>query len=222
MVSSIGGSGQFDASAISQMRQNFFNKIDQNSDGSINKTEFADSLKAMKGVNADDTFSKLDTNSDNSISKDELNAAMDKMDEQLKKNPPPPPPPPMGGSGKGNTASASSDETKSNKIFDSLDTNKDGYISITELMAASDEKTANKIMAEVDTDKDGKISKDENDAFLKKMQENMQGKVSGTDFSTENSKTFQQDLLIKLIESINANSSSSVTSNSKTSLSSYA
>jgi Ca2+-binding EF-hand superfamily protein len=220
MVSSIGGSGQFDASAISQMRQNFFNKIDQNSDGSINKTEFADSLEGMEGVNADDIFSKLDTNSDNSISKDELNAAMDKMDEQMKKNPPPPPP--MGGSGTDNKTSASSDETKSNKIFDSLDTNKDGYVSITELMAAHDEKTANKIMAEVDTDKDGKISKNENDAFLKKMQENMQSKVSGTDFSTENSTTFQQDLLIKLIESINANSGSSVTSNSKTSLSSYA
>ena len=221
MVSSIGGSGQFDASAISQMRQNFFNKIDQNSDGSINKTEFADSLKKMKGVNVDDIFSKIDTNSDNSISKDELNAAMDKMDEQMKKNPPPSPPP-MGGSGTDNTTSASSDETKSNKIFDSLDTNKDGYVSITELMAAHDEKTANKIMTEVDTNKDGKISKDENDAFLKTMQEKMQSKVSGTDFSTDNSTTFQQDLLIKLIEAINANSGSAATSSSKVSLSSYA
>ena len=221
MVSSIGGSGQFDASAISQMRQNFFNKIDQNSDGSINKTEFADSLKKMKGVNVDDIFSKIDTNSDNSISKDELNAAMDKMDEQMKKNPPPPPP--MGGSGTDNTTSATSDETKSNKIFDSLDTNKDGYVSITELLAATgDKSTADKIMKEIDTDKDGKISKDENDAFLKTMQEKMQSKVSGTDFSTDNSTTFQQDLLIKLIEAINANSGSAATSSSKVSLSSYA
>ena len=220
MVSSIGGFGQFDASTISQMRQNFFNKIDQNSDGSISKDEFVNSLQGMNGVNANDMFSKIDTTGDGSISKDEMNAAMDKMDEQMKKNPPPPPP--MGGSGTDNTTSATSDETKSNKIFDSLDTNKDGYISITELMAASDEKTANKIMAEVDTNKDGKISKDENDAFLKTMQEKMQSKVSGTDFSTENSTTFQQDLLIKLIESINANSGSSVTGNSKTSLSSYA
>ena len=88
MVNSIGGFGQFDATAITQMRQNMFNQLDQNGDSSIDKTEFANSLKGMKGVNTDDIFSKLDTNGDNSVSKDELNTAMDKMDEQMKNKPP--------------------------------------------------------------------------------------------------------------------------------------
>ncbi len=221
MVNSIGGFGQFDATAITQMRQNMFNQLDQNGDSSIDKTEFANSLKGMKGVNTDDIFSKLDTNGDNSVSKDELNTAMDKMDEQMKNKPPSMGM--MGGGGPAGTASSSSDGNKSSGIFDSQDTNKDGYVSITELLAATGNKsTADKIMKEIDTDKDGKISKDENDAFLKKMQEKMSSDNSGNNSSSSNSTTFEKDLLSKMIEALSNYYSNSSAASSKDSLSFYA
>ncbi len=216
-----GGIGQFDASAISQMRQNFFNKIDQNSDGSINKTEFADSLEGMVGVSADDIFSKFDSNGNNSISKDEMNAAMDKMDEQMKKNPPPMGM--MGGNGPSGIATSSSSNDKTSGIFDSLDTNKDGYVSITELTASTGDKSiANKIMEEIDANKDGQVSQDENDNFLKKMQEKMFNSNSGNDTSYSNSATFQQDLLSKMIEALSSYYSNNSTESSKDELSFYA
>ena len=196
MVNAIGGFGQFDTSMISQMRQSFFNKLDSNGDGSIDKTEFADVFSGTSGTSADDIFSKQDANGDGSISKDEMNAAMDKMDEQMKKNPPPMGM--MGGSGPSGTSTSSSSDDKTSGIFDSLDTDKDGSVSISELLAATgDKSTANKIMNEIDTNKDGKISKDENDAFLKSVQEKMQAA------STDEKK------LSRLIDALFGNSGSS-------------
>ena len=217
MVSSISGFGQFDASSISQMRQNFFNNLDQNSDGSIDKTEFATALQDMDGVSSNDIFSQLDTNGDSTISKDELSATLDKMDENMKKNPPLPPP--MGMMGGNGQASASSDEEKDTEIFNSLDTNGDGYISATELSAAHDESTANKIMTEADTDNDGQISKSESDAFLASMQATMQAGASSSNLSSSQLNSLDEDLLSKIIDTVSGNSTVSSTSGSQNSLS---
>jgi Ca2+-binding EF-hand superfamily protein len=211
MVNAIGGFGQFDTSMISQMRQNFFNKLDSNGDGSIDKTEFADVFSGTSGTSADDIFSKQDANGDGSISKDEMNAAMDKMDEQMKKNSPPMGM--MGGIGPSGTSTSSSSDDETSGIFDSLDTDKDGSVSISELLAATgDKSTANKIMNEIDSNKDGKISKDENDAFLKSVQEKMQAASTDENSSSSSSSSLNfldEKKLSRLIDVLFGNSGSS-------------
>jgi Ca2+-binding EF-hand superfamily protein len=214
MVNAVGGFGQFDTSMISQMRQRFFNKLDSNGDGSIDKTEFADVFNGTSGTSADDIFSKLDANGDGSISKDELSAAMDKVDENMKKNPPPPPMGMMGGNGPSDATSSSNstDENKNTQIFNSLDTNGDGYISLDELLAAHNESKATEIMNEADTDNDGKISKTESDAFLKSVQEKMQAASTDENSSSSSSSSlnfFDEKKLSRLIDALFGNSGSS-------------
>jgi Ca2+-binding EF-hand superfamily protein len=73
-----------------QRRQdNLFSKIDGNSDGGIDKSEFSDFAKKLsektgKSLNVDDVYSKYDKDGNGSLSKDELKAFM-------KDNAPPPP-----------------------------------------------------------------------------------------------------------------------------------
>lgn len=71
--------GNMDISAIQQRQEQRFAEIDQNGDGSLDKTEFQSvvdmiSSKTGETVDIDEAFSRIDTNSDGVIDQSELEA----------------------------------------------------------------------------------------------------------------------------------------------------
>jgi Ca2+-binding EF-hand superfamily protein len=186
MVSGISGYGSsYDAASIYQMRQNFFNQIDQNGDGSIDKTELTSILSTnTKGTSADDIFSKLDTNQDGTIGKEEFEAALAKMEQNMEQNRPPM----MGAMGK-----------SPENLFSSIDTNGDGSLDATELKASApaDGPSADDMISKLDTNKDGVISKDE---FLAGAPKAEQEKNTSNSDLTANSSSNTDDLKSKLTE----------------------
>ena len=168
MISSIGGSSTWGASdftvgSASQRQKAMFDRLDADGDGKITKAELKAAIPAGgKGPSVDDIMSQADTNGDGAIDESENDAFLSKMDARGKAGAPSGPPP----QGGGGTSDAG-------KIFDKLDTNHDGKVSIAELLAAkpngASESDAQQFLKEVDTNGDGTIDKNENDAFFKKM-----------------------------------------------------
>ena len=111
---SIGGIGScgggYNFPSLSEMRQNMFDRMDQDGNGLISKTEFQTAAaerakKTGQAMDVDKLFAAIDTNQDGSMDKSENDAAMENM------KPPPPPPPAMNqieGQLEGSTASAAS------------------------------------------------------------------------------------------------------------------
>ncbi|MCX5908188.1 MAG: EF-hand domain-containing protein [Deltaproteobacteria bacterium] len=181
MVNQISGGG-YDVTSI---WQNLFNKIDQNSDGSIDKTEMGSSV-SENGPSVEDIFTKLDSNQDGVIGKNEYEEALSKLRAQ---HPPQPPPPTNMGS-------------DSEDMFTKIDQNGDGSISKDELSSfmGQNNQDVDKIFKEVDTDNDGVISRSESDAHLKKMQEEGKGGPP-PDLAMSNANG-QQDWESKMIEKL--------------------
>jgi Ca2+-binding EF-hand superfamily protein len=107
-----------------------FKKLDANSDGGIDKSEFLNGTKKKDGTankNAEKIFAEIDSNSDGKIDETENTAAVKKM---AQKGPPPSKPqgPPPGGASGTSTSSTSSSTNKYNK----MDANKDGVVSTQE------------------------------------------------------------------------------------------
>lgn len=129
-----------------QMAQKLLSSMDSNNNGSIDKAEFSAAAQALasnsNGSNSststiEDIFNTLDTNSDGSMSSQELLSALQNMtppppppdsSTQHGDGPPPPPPP------------SQSDQNGLNAqdILSALDTNKDGTVTIDELLAVLD------------------------------------------------------------------------------------
>jgi len=99
MSMNIGSIGSFDPATLFE---NLFKKVDSNSDGSIDKTEFESAVSSMASsqnvstTEADAMFKKLDTDSDSKVSEKEMMAALKSAGDQMRANMPPPPPPPDG------------------------------------------------------------------------------------------------------------------------------
>jgi Ca2+-binding EF-hand superfamily protein len=157
MVDAISSSG-YDVTSIWQA---LFSKIDQNGDGSIDKTEMGSAV-SENSPSVEDIFTKLDSNQDGVIGKNEYEEALSK----LRSHQPPPPPP-----------SSAEMEKDSEDMFSKIDQNGDGSISKDELSSfmAQSNQDVDKIFNEVDTNGDGVISKSESDAHMKKMQEGGKG-----------------------------------------------
>jgi Ca2+-binding EF-hand superfamily protein len=129
--------------------KNVFSKMDENQDGSLDKTElktFAEDLSKKTGqtVDEDTLLSILDTNKDGIISEEEFNAGREKIQSQYGfPNP--------------------------GDIFKKLDSNQDGSLDTTEAQAFASElskKTGKTVDGEtlittLDSNKDGVISEDE-------------------------------------------------------------
>lgn len=192
----------------SGLKEALFKSADQNGDGGISKDELttlmADSSQSSTDVSQ--IFDSLDTNSDGVISKSESDAGVDKagQQKQAQGSPPPPPPPPS-------ESSSSSDSSSSDTIYDALDTNKDGTVSASELLASlmnnnsnsaddsssesgasssgssGDEITVKKIFDAMDTNQDGSVSKTELEAALAKSGKQ---KTSGTASGSSSSGAF--------------------------------
>ena len=181
-------SGGTDSNFSSALKDKVFKSADLNGDGSISKDELSKLLSnsSQSNTTADALMNALDTNKDGSISKSESDAAIDKVGQQRHVHGPPPPPPPA------DSSSSSSGKTSTNQIFDALDTNKDGTISASELLAAFSSKDSSssdnsssdtssssssssvdssavkKIFDAMDTNQDGSVSKSELEAALTK------------------------------------------------------
>ncbi len=136
------------------MANSLMDKLDTNSDGSLSTDEISQA--------PDDLASKIagaDSDEDGSVSLEELIADITKFEENRPQMPPPPPPP-----------SEDSAEDTASSIIDELDTNKDGVLSLDEILAGGE--NAKKIL-EADTDGDGQVSKDELVEDITKMQQQM-------------------------------------------------
>jgi Ca2+-binding EF-hand superfamily protein len=196
-----------DSNSSAGLKDKVFKSADQNGDGSISKDELSTLLSnsSQSNTTADDLMSALDTNKDGSISKSESDAAIDKAGQQRHAQGPPPPP--------SASSSSSSDSSSSNSIFDALDTNKDGTVSASELLAAlsgkdsssSDNSSSDtssssstssvdgiavkKIFDTMDTNQDGSVSKSELEAALSKKGQHHQSQNTADSSVTTTSTT---------------------------------
>lgn len=87
-ISGFGG-GMPSSAQLAQIRERMFQKLDANSDGSIDKAEFgkAPQPPGMGGAgmpSSDQMFAKIDGDGNGSLSKDEMKAFGDKMSSQMK------------------------------------------------------------------------------------------------------------------------------------------
>jgi Ca2+-binding EF-hand superfamily protein len=190
-------SGGSESNSSADLKNNVFKSADQNGDGSISKDELTKLLgNSQSDTTADQIMSALDTNKDGSISKSESDSAVDKAGQQRRAQGPPPPPPP-----KENSTSSSDSSSSSTTVFDALDTNKDGTVSASELLAAftndnssssdsnsstssssaTQEAKVKKIFDAMDTNKDGSVSKSELEAALAKSGKESSSTASSTD-----------------------------------------
>lgn len=215
MSSSISGvSGGFSAASLKQMQEQMFKAVDNNGDNKIDKSEMSAFQKAQQadgkqgGPTVDEMFTNMDSDSDGAISRLESDAALAKMSQQMQSQGPPPPPPPE------ENSSSSSDSSSSNAIFDALDTNKDGTVSASELLAAlsskdssssdnsssdsssssssssADSSAVKKIFDAMDTNQDGSVSKSELEAALtKKGQHNHSQNTTDSTSTTSTTDT---------------------------------
>jgi hypothetical protein len=89
MVSSIGGSGGFDMSAMKQMQQQMFKAMDSNNDGKVDKNELSTFQKSQQangkqgGPSVDEIFKNSDSNSDGGITLQEMQDSMAKIAQQM-------------------------------------------------------------------------------------------------------------------------------------------
>jgi Ca2+-binding EF-hand superfamily protein len=158
-----------------------FGKVDADGNGSVSESEMKTLMDKM-GMNfSSDSFAKLDTDSDGSLSATEFEAARTQggtsaqgsSGTQAAGGMPPPPPPGGGGSA-----------TASSTTYDPLDTNQDGTVSASERLAGSTSSSSTNavsaLLKTMDTNGDSQISKDETDAFMQKLNSQLEsGKATG-------------------------------------------
>jgi Ca2+-binding EF-hand superfamily protein len=177
--SSLWASQVANANSAAQRHKEMFERLDANSDGKIDTSELKAGLPTQgNGKDAAAIMKEVDTSGDGVIDEGENDAFLTKMESNKKAGGPPPGAPPAGGPppGGGGMKSGSS-SVSATKIFDKLDTNKDGKVSLQELMAAINtdetESDATDLLKQIDSDSDGSISKDEFNNYLTKLEKQL-------------------------------------------------
>lgn len=197
----ISGISSLSTSALSEMRQQLFNKIDTNADGSIDKTEMAALIEENTSSMVSSIFGNVDTDQNDLISQIEFDSGLAKLGQEMKNSdtlsgasgssaPPPPP----------------------EKVFDTADTNEDGVVSKDELAAVMGGNGGNidELFSQVDTDGDGSITRAEDESFREKMADRMeQGSAPGTDATAGFGQEWQSKMLSALLQGLAGTSGSS-------------
>lgn len=213
MVGSIGSfSGGPSAGDRTQFLQKAFAKLDQNGDGSVDKTELSDLLTSSSSSagssDVDKLFEAMDSDKDGSVTQDELNATLGKMHPDMARHM-------MSMQEQG----GNSDEM-AGKILSQLDQNSDGSFDETEFTAAlddSDGSDAVQVFDALDKNKDGTVTQDELSAALEQSRPmgppppppGNAGSSDSDDSSTDSSGTLSQSLQDMLAKALSDDSSQS-------------
>ena len=200
-------------SSAAQRHKDMFTHVDTNSDGKIDTLELsAIASNNGKGPDAAALMKQMDTNGDGSVSEAENETFLTAMDDAQKNGAPgaagapsgakPSGPPPGGGGPGGGGMDEASSTSSTTKVYDKLDTNKDGKVSFEEMMAGMakaaastassstssstnatggvSEADAKTLFKKIDANGDGSIDKTEFDAFTKKMEEAVKKQEAAT------------------------------------------
>jgi Ca2+-binding EF-hand superfamily protein len=172
-ITTISYSSLLDSEAMQKRRTDLFQKVDSDSSGGIDKTEFsafAVKMAEMSGasLDSDTLFSQYDADGDGSLSTEEL-------DSFMKENAPSLPPPPGGMGGPGGPINAQEAQQMLEDLFGKVDSDSSGSISQSEFSAFiekmtenSDESTTVKnTFAKYDANSDNSLSADEFASFMK-------------------------------------------------------
>ncbi|MCZ8309660.1 MAG: EF-hand domain-containing protein [Magnetospirillum sp.] len=128
-ISSTGFGGMPSAAQMAQMREKMFSKADANSDGSIDKTEFAKGApQGADSKKTDEMFAKIDSDGNGKISKDESTAFDKKMSAQMQSM--------MLSVQSSGSAGGPPDLSQ---LFEKADSDKDGKLSKAELTSAAEQ-----------------------------------------------------------------------------------
>lgn len=210
MIGSISNNNYYSTS-LAKLSQQLFNMIDQNSDGSVTSADLL-CLSEETGSLSDSFMNKVDANMDGAVTDLEFTSALSQLIQELKSN----------SAEDGVAAGVPPPSHDTGEMFNSLDTDADGYLSVEELESGK-VPDAEKIFSEIDTDGDGKIIQAESDAFDEKMRANSpqgmtfapppppdSGEMSGLqdkDSDSSSAAALQTEFLNKLIEMIAQNNS---------------
>ena len=206
MVSGVSSFSSNTAASLAEMRQKMFKSVDTNSDGSIDKTEMSALFQQDSSSIVDSLFSGLDANQDDLISMIESDAGLAKLGQSIKSS--------------GDGMAGASGMPPPDKVFDTADTNQDGYVSKDELAAVMGSGSIDKLFSKIDTDGDNLISRTEDETFRKNMTEEMQNNTSAKS-DLNNINDFVQDWQSKMFEAL-LNGLNAATSSSQKSTSLYA
>lgn len=181
--SSLLSSSSRSSSSSGSSIQEVFDALDTNKDGVVSAAELAAAGKSSSSSSSSSDsgtgafLSQSDSNGDGSLSLDEFSSGVKNVEKQLmqaldqmKVNGGMPPPP---GGAQGGGAS----DEQLGRVFDKLDTNKDGTVSAAELAAAksdsssgSDRAGLSDLLSQSDSDGDGSLSLAEFKAGAQKAQ----------------------------------------------------
>jgi Ca2+-binding EF-hand superfamily protein len=197
---------------MEKRRADLYQKVDSDSSGSIDQTEFsafALQMAEMSGatVDAEALFTQYDADSDGSLSTEEL-------DSFMKENAPPPPPPGGMGGPQGLMSALSETEDSDGSITESewsafaqnLSAESSESIAATE---SSESTAAEDIVAAYDTDGDGLLSSGELDSFMKENPPPFMAMPNAVSAYGANMST---DQLTSLIDSLSGQTSDSESS----------
>lgn len=195
------GGGMPSSSMIAQMRDKMFGKADANSDGSIDKAEFAKGGPQGaqgSGKNTDEMFAKIDKDSNGKLSKDEFKSIEGSMSSQMQS---------MMLAMQGGGSASGSDSMQS--LIDMLSNNeKTGSVGgVGGTSGAEQSKRLDELFEKADGDKDGKLSKDEMKSFDEKMKTEFKSSLlSAQEQSQKAGGTDPSAMLDKLFGSSRSNS----------------
>ncbi len=173
MISSNYGAAGSSSAALSQIRQQIFAKLDTDSSGGVDETEFLtgagvsdSSTDSTKASLASKLFESFDSDSDGQLTQDELSTGFQQLSDQMRSllisqqessRPQPPAGPPS-----------------AEELLTKLDSNSDGGVDESEFIAGApqdgrgpDESQLKEMFASFDTDGDGSLTAEELDTGFK-------------------------------------------------------
>ena len=169
------------------------------------------------GPSTDELFGKVDTDGNGLISETEFTTDMAKLDRPM---PPPPPPPNMGSNSTTGSSSDSSDTESVSSIFNSLDTNGDGVIDLSELEAAVSAMESQALGSYGDTTSTGATTKSTGVESADTTSSDARKTSSDTALnSVDSSQLLKNSILDMILKAYNASDTSGALGSSSSSLS---